>query len=80
MCRYRFFKTGFKRVLAHKNDLMVIKVLIDWGVKRVLFDLGSSTDILYCDAFKGMNMDTSELIPFKGILVGFSGGTSSCIR
>lgn len=61
-------------VLAHENNSMIIKVQIhDWSVKRVLIDLGSSTDILYWDAFKGMNMDTSELLPFKGTIIGFSG-------
>lgn len=33
----------------------------------------SSADILYWDDFKGMNMDTSELLPFKGTKVGFFG-------
>ena len=76
---------GFSRqdsegVPTHENDLMLIKVQIhDWGVKRVLMDSGISTDILYWDAFKGMNIDTSKLLPLKGTLVGFSGGTSSCI-
>lgn len=55
---------GFSRqdsegVIAHENDSMVIKVQIhDWSIKRVLIDLGSSTDILYWEAFKGNNMDT----------------------
>lgn len=53
---------------------MVIKVHIhDWSVKRVLIDLVTSTKILYWDAFKGMNMDTYELLPFKGTLVNFYG-------
>lgn len=39
----------------------------------MLIDSGSLADILYWDAFNGMNMDTSELLPLKGILVGFSG-------
>lgn len=39
----------------------------------MLIKTSSSFDILYWDAFKGINMDTYELLPFKGTLVGFSG-------
>lgn len=61
-------------MLAHENDSMVIKVKIhDWSGKWMLIDPGRSTDILYWDAFKGINMNASEFLPFKGILVGFYG-------
>lgn len=57
-----------------ENNLMVIKAYIkDWSVKRVLIDPGSSTDILYWDAFKDMGTDASEMLPFKGTLVVFAG-------
>ena len=53
---------------------MVIEVQIrDWGVKRVLIDPGSSADVLYWEAFKGMGFEPNELLPFSGTLVGFSG-------
>lgn len=38
----------------------------------MLTDPGSSADILYWYAFKGITMDTFELLSFKGTLVGFS--------
>lgn len=67
-----FLKRDSEGVLAHENGLMVIKVQIqDWSVKWVLIDLSSPSDILYRDAFKGMYMDTSELLSFKAILVSF---------
>lgn len=51
----------------------MIKVQIhDWSVKRVLINLGSFTDILYSNVFKGMNMDTTEILPFESTLVDFS--------
>lgn len=74
----RLIIIGFSRqnsegVLAHENYSMVIKVQIhDLSVKRVLINQGSSTSILYWDAFKGMNMDAFEFLPFKGTLVDFS--------
>ena len=55
--------------MAHENDHMVIKVQIrDWS----MVDPDSSTDVLYWEAFKGMEFDTAELLPFNDTLVGFS--------
>ena len=69
-----FSRKDVEGVLAHKNDPMVIKVQIhDWSVKRVLVAPGSSADVSYWDAFKSMNFDMIELLPFKGTLVDFSG-------
>lgn len=53
-------------MLTYENDPMVIKVHIhDLSVKRVLINIGNSTNILYWDVFKGMNIDTFKLLPFK---------------
>src|SRR3954469_9167837 len=69
-----FSKKDSKGVLAHENNPMVIKVYIkDWSIKRVLIDPVSFADVLYWDAFKGMGMDASEMLPLKGTLVGFAG-------
>ena len=60
---------------------MVIKVQIwDLSIKRVLVDPGSSADVLYWDSFKGMDFDTTELLPFKGCLVGLSGEQVHVLR
>lgn len=68
-----FSKWYSRDLLANENDMMVIKVKIcDWSVKRVLIDSGSSNKVLYWDAFKGMGIDMSEMLHFKGTLVGFS--------
>lgn len=72
-----FSKKDAKGVIPHKDDLMVIKVQIqNWNVRRVLVNLGSSIDVLYLEAFKGIKFDITELLPFKGFLVGFLGETS----
>lgn len=39
----------------------------------MIIDPDSSTNILYWEALKGMNMNTSEFLPFKGTLDGFFG-------
>lgn len=52
---------------------MVLKLQTnDWNVEQILIDSGSYVDILYWDAFKGMNMDPCDFLAFKGTLVGFS--------
>lgn len=67
-------KKNAEGVLPHKDDLMVIIMQIrKWNVKRVLIEQGSSANVLYWDAFKGMNFDIIELFLFKGSLVGLSG-------
>ena len=61
-----FSKLDVVGIIAHENDLMVIKVQIrDWSVKRVLVDPGISVDVLYWEAFKGMQFDTAKLFPFN---------------
>lgn len=68
-----FSKRDVRGVLASDNDPMVIKVYIqEWSVKRVLIDTGSSADVLYWTAFKGMGMDAYEMLLFKGMLVSFA--------
>lgn len=68
-----FSRKDLEGVMAHENDPMVIKLQIcDWIIKRVLINPRSSADVLYMEAFKGMNFDTTELLPFKGTLVEVS--------
>lgn len=56
----------------HNDDPVVITIICDkWEIKRVLVDQGSSTNILYWEAFETIHLDLEDLIPFKGSLVGF---------
>ena len=60
-----FSKKDAEGMLPHKYDQMVIKFQIwNWNVKPVLIDPRSSEDVLYWEAFKGMNFDITELLPF----------------
>jgi len=43
------------------------------NVHRVLVDQGSSIDVMFWDAFVGMQVLRDQLQPFNGVLVGFSG-------
>ncbi|XP_020234170.1 uncharacterized protein LOC109814212 [Cajanus cajan] len=46
---------------------------MDYNVKRVLVNQGSSTDILFWEAFVGMKIPNDRLVPYVGTLVGFAG-------
>lgn len=70
----RFSKQDAIGITPHKDDSMVMKIQIhDLTVERVLVDPGSSTDILYREAFRGVEFDIVELFPFMGTLVNFDG-------
>ncbi|XP_045810471.1 uncharacterized protein LOC123904913 [Trifolium pratense] len=61
-------------VAPHDDDPLVIQVqILNCDVKRVLIDSGSSTDIMYWEAFKAMQLAEEQLQPYAGTLVGFSG-------
>ena len=68
-----FSREDAEGILPHENDPMVIKVqIMDWSIKRVLIDPEISSDVMYWEAFKGMDFDPKELFPFNGTLVRFS--------
>jgi hypothetical protein len=61
-------------IVPHDDDPLVIQVqILNCDVKRVLIDSGSSTDIMYWDAFKAMQLAGEQLQPYHGTLVGFTG-------
>ncbi|MCI60863.1 gag-pol polyprotein, partial [Trifolium medium] len=67
-----FSEKDSEGVLPHDNDPLVIQVhILGWDIKTVLMDTGSSTDIMYWDAFAGMKQTTEQLHPYSGTLVGF---------
>lgn len=58
----------------HEDDLIVVLLMIvGYDTKRVLLDQGSSTDVIYGDAFKKLKLDPAKLKPYNGSLVGFAG-------
>ena len=53
---------------------MVIKANIaGWEVNRVLMDSGSSTDIMFVNAFDQMKLSKSQMQPSDAPLIGFKG-------
>ncbi|XP_057426260.1 uncharacterized protein LOC130719666 [Lotus japonicus] len=66
--------TDFEGIKTHKDDPVVVMIRINsFNVRRVLLDQGSSADIIYGDAFDQLGLTDKDLMPYTGILVGFSG-------
>ncbi|XP_057418389.1 uncharacterized protein LOC130712579 [Lotus japonicus] len=64
----------FEGIKTHKDDPIVVMVRINsFNVRRVLLDQGSSTDIIYGDAFDQLGLTDRDLTPYTRTLVGFSG-------
>ncbi|GAU49941.1 hypothetical protein TSUD_408350 [Trifolium subterraneum] len=61
-------------MFPHDDDPLVIQVqILNCDVKRLLIDFGSSTNIMYWEAFKAMQLAGEQLQPYNGTLVGFGG-------
>lgn len=67
-------KADFKGIKPHKDDPIVVQLRINsFDIKRVLLDQGSSTDIIYGDAFDKLGLTDNDLTPYTRTLVGFAG-------
>ncbi|RWW75919.1 hypothetical protein BHE74_00016018 [Ensete ventricosum] len=63
----------FKSEYPDHNDALVITTHItNANVRRIMIDKGSSTDILYIDAFQNLGMTNRDLIPMTSTLIGFT--------
>lgn len=62
-------KDDFDRIEPHEDDPMVIIIAtVDYWVKRVLIDQGSSSDILFWETFERLGLDKDQIQPFAGSL------------
>jgi len=69
-----FSAKDFEGVVPYDDDPMVITLqILNWNIKRVLIDTGSSADILTDEAFDRMGLSEEQLQPFQGTLSGFTG-------
>ncbi|XP_057443228.1 uncharacterized protein LOC130735146 [Lotus japonicus] len=69
-----FTVRDFEGVQPHEDDPIVVMLRIaDYEIERVLLDQGSSAELIYGDAFEKLGLTESDLLPYDGALVGFSG-------
>ncbi|XP_026378775.1 uncharacterized protein LOC113273239 [Papaver somniferum] len=60
-------------VQAHGDPLVITLLIEEWGVKRILMDIGSSVEVLFYDTFKRMELSNDILIPSTYRIYGFNG-------
>ncbi|GAV75197.1 hypothetical protein CFOL_v3_18676, partial [Cephalotus follicularis] len=69
-----FLEANYKGVRLPHDDPVVVTFQMElFTMKRILIDSGSSTDILYKDAFDQLRILADQLRPVKTPLVGFMG-------
>ncbi|XP_057443894.1 uncharacterized protein LOC130736058 [Lotus japonicus] len=69
-----FTQQDFAHVIPHDNDRIVVTIRVNnYKTKKVFLDQGSSADIIYGDAFNRLGLKESNLKPYPGTLVGFTG-------
>ena len=69
-----FSEEDARRLHHPHDDALVVSVRVgDYNVHRMLFNNGSSADILYYPAFQHMGIDRARLTPTNAPLVGFGG-------
>lgn len=63
-------------ILPHENSLVLTLGVGDFDMRKILIDLGSSTDLLQMLAYKQMEYSPSTLENSGCILIGFKGAST----
>ncbi|XP_073121284.1 uncharacterized protein [Henckelia pumila] len=61
--------------LPHNDALLIQARIVNYDVRRVFVDSGSSVNVLFQEAFEHMDLHGYELSPVKTALYGFAGHT-----
>ncbi|RRT43966.1 hypothetical protein B296_00024692 [Ensete ventricosum] len=64
----------------HDDALVVTARIANACLRRIMIDIGSSTDILYLDAFHKLGMTNRNLTPMTSTLTGFIGNAITPVR
>ncbi|RRT45610.1 hypothetical protein B296_00031832 [Ensete ventricosum] len=71
------FRSGGEEHSSHDDALVISICMANAYVKRVMIDTGSSTDILYFDAFQRLGLTDRDIAPLTSTLTGFTGDSVS---
>ncbi|RZR81071.1 hypothetical protein BHM03_00007218 [Ensete ventricosum] len=66
------FRSEDEEHSSHDDALVISICMANAYVKRVMIDTGSSTDILYLDAFQRLRLTDLDLTPLTSTLTGFT--------
>ena len=62
--------------LPYDDPLVVMLTIVNYLIKRVLIDIGSSSDVLFTKAFDQLKIFRDRLRPIATPLVGFNGSST----
>jgi len=69
-----FTDDDFQGLDHQQDDPMVITVeIVNYAVKKVLIDQGSSVDILYWATYQKLQLPDTAMVPYDEPIYGFSG-------
>ncbi|XP_026399839.1 uncharacterized protein LOC113295731 [Papaver somniferum] len=57
---------------VHSDPLVITLLIEEWGVRRILVDIGSSVEVLFYDTFKRMELSDDILVPSTYRIYGFN--------
>ena len=60
-------------IQLHDDALVITLRIGGYDVKRVMVDQGSTTEIMYPDLYKRLNLRAEDLTPYSSPLVSFEG-------
>nr|XP_023876861.1 uncharacterized protein LOC111989307 [Quercus suber] len=60
-------------IQPHDDTLVITLRIVEYDVKRVMVDQGSTAEIMYPDLYKGLNLKHDDLKPYSSPLVSFEG-------
>lgn len=63
--------------LPHNDALVSTLNIATWDVKRILIDPVSSSEIMYRNLYKSLNLSFNDIIPVNSPVLSFSGKLSS---
>ncbi|RRT39826.1 hypothetical protein B296_00024524 [Ensete ventricosum] len=70
-------RSGGEKHQSHDDVLVISTRMTNAYVKRVMIDTGSSTNILYFDAFQRLGLTDRDLVALTSTLTGFTGDSVS---